>query len=68
MAKDFLGKVLCFVVSSNYIKYRIWGLGIVLIFLAIFGQLFSKTALIATFIILGYTLLTYIFGRSENRD
>jgi hypothetical protein len=56
-----------FIISSDYIKFRVGGLIIILIIFLMMGQLLTKDTLLITSLILGYILLTWIIGR-EKRD
>ena len=64
----FLFSAVRFIISTDYIKVRIWILIIVLIIFTIMGQLLTKTALLITLIILGYILLTYLLKWFDQRD
>ena len=64
----FLASIIRFVISDDYIKFRVWGLIIVLVIFAIMGQLLTKDVLLITLIILGYILLTYFIKWFEKRD
>ncbi len=49
-----------FIASSDYLKFRVGGLILVVIIFMVTGQLLTKTSLLVILIILGYILVTYL--------
>ena len=62
---QLLASAVQFVISVDYIKYRMWGLMFILAIFLITGQLFTETGLTVTLIVAVYILLTYFVKWSK---